>query len=70
MKYVTGVLLALLAGCAAQPQYLDSPKYRQCKFEATKATAGGNFYGATTVVGGAYAEGIAYRQVLDACMAQ
>lgn len=70
MKYMTTVtLLVLLAGCAMQPQYPDSPKLRQCKFEATKATAGKNFYGGTGVIGGAYSEGLAYKNILEACMA-
>lgn len=69
MKY-TLIVALLLVGCAAAQTYPDSPKLRQCKFEATKATAGRNFYGATSVIGGAYAEGIAYREILDSCMAQ
>ncbi|WP_291986391.1 hypothetical protein [Candidatus Accumulibacter sp. ACC007] len=70
MKTTSLILLLALAGCVAQPQYPDSPKLRQCKFEATKATAGKNFYGGTGVIGGAYSEQLAYRNILEACMAQ
>ncbi len=49
---------------------MDSPKLRTCKYQATAATAGGTFYGARGVIDGAYAEAMAYRQILDACMAQ
>lgn len=69
MRY-TLILAVLLAGCVSQPQYPDSPKLRQCMFEATKATAGKNFYGGTGVIGGAYSEGLAYRNILEVCMAQ
>ena len=67
---ISATVLVLLVGCVTQPQYPDSPKLRQCKFDATKATAGKNFYGGTGMIGGAYSEGLAYRQVLEACMAQ
>jgi|GEM_PF-3179793 len=70
MKTTILILFLTLAGCVSQPQYPDSPKLRQCKYEATKATAGKNFYGATSTVGGAYSEGLAYRNILEACMAQ
>jgi len=66
----TILLSALLAGCVAMPQYPDSPKLRQCKFEVTKATAGKNFYGATGAFDGAYAQNLVYRDILEACMAQ
>ena len=66
MRY-TLICLALVA-CATP--YPDSPKLRECNYEATKATAGRNFYGATGVIDGAYAENLARRQILDACMAR
>lgn len=64
------IISLIIAGCATSPRYQESDKLRACRFDATKATAGGTFYGARTVVGGAYAEHMAYQQVLDACMAQ
>lgn len=66
MKYT--VICLLLAACATH--YPDSPKLRECNWEAKKATAGRNFYGATGVFDGAYAEALAYRQIRDACMAR
>ena len=66
MKYT--VICLLLAACATH--YPDSPKLRQCNYEATKATAGGTFYGARGTIDGAYAEALAYRQIRDACMAR
>jgi len=66
MKYT--VICLLLAACATP--YPDSPRYRECNYEATKATAGGTFYGARGTIDGAYAEALAYRQILDACMAR
>lgn len=57
MKILTIAITALtLTACVASPQYADSPHLRECNYEATKATAGGTFYGATTTVGAAYAE--------------
>ncbi len=62
------ILCLILAACATP--YPDSPKARECKYEATKATAGGTFYGARGTIDGAYAEALAYRQIMDACMAR
>lgn len=70
MKQLAITLAIILAGCATGPAYEDSPKLRTCKYQATAATAGGTFYGARGVIDGAYAEALAYRQILDACMAQ
>lgn len=71
MKTLTIAITALtLTACVASPQYADSPQLRECNYEATKATAGGTFYGATTTVGAAYAEARAYQIVRDACMAR
>lgn len=67
------VLVALLAGCSmAQPRptYSDGPKLRQCKFEAQKAVVTGNSYGGRTLIVQMYGDGLVYRDVLDACMAQ
>lgn len=66
MKLV--ILCALLTACATH--YPDSPKLRECNWEAKKATAGGTFYGARGTIDGAYAEALAYRQIMDACMAR
>lgn len=66
----TILIVVILAGCAQQPVYEDSAKYRACKYDATRATAGGTFYGARGIIEGAYAERLAYRNVLNACMAQ
>jgi hypothetical protein len=66
MKYL--IICLTLAACATP--YPDSPKARECKYEATKATAGGTFYGARGTIDGAYAEALAYRQIMDACTAR
>lgn len=66
MRYI---LLCLALTACATP-YPDSPRYRECNYEATKATAGGTFYGARGVVAEAYAEAVAHREILDACMAR
>ena len=67
MRHV--LICLVLAGCVTQT-YPDSLKLRECKYEATKATAGGTFYGARGTIDGAYAEALAYRQIRDACMAR
>jgi len=66
MKLV--ILCALLTACATH--YPDSPKLRECTWEAKKATAGRNFYGATGVIDGAMSEVMAYNEIRDACMAR
>ena len=66
MKYT--VICLLLAACATP--YPDSPKLRECNWEAKKATAGRNFYGATGVFDGALSEVMAYNEIRDACMAR
>jgi len=43
---------------------------RECNWEAKKATAGRNFYGATGVFDGALSEVMAYNEIRDACMAR
>ena len=70
MKATPLALALVLAGCVGGQTYEDSPKFRTCKYQATAATTGGTLYGAKGVIDGAYAEAIAYRQILDACMAQ
>ncbi len=64
------VLCAMLSGCVAVPTYPDSPKLRQCQYEAVKATRSQRFYGATGVIGEAYAEALVSRDILEACMRQ
>lgn len=70
MKLTAPILATILAACAGAPAYPDSPKLRNCQYEATKATAGGGNYGTNNWVAQGYAEGMAYRRVLDACMAR
>lgn len=70
MKQLSITLAIVLAGCATGPAYVDSPKLRACQYQATAVTAGGTFYGARGVIDGAYAEALAYRQILNSCMAQ
>lgn len=70
MKLTAPILATLLAACAGAPAYPDSQKLRNCQYEATKATAGGGNYGTNNWVAQGYAEGMAYRRVLDACMAR
>lgn len=70
MKTTLLLMGIVLTACVQQPMYEDSPKYRACKYEATKATTGGTFYGARGPIEGAYAERLAYRNVLKACMEQ
>ena len=70
MKATPLALALVLAGCVGGQTYEDSPKFRTCKYQATAATTGGTFYGAKGVIDGAYAEALAYRKILDACMAQ
>lgn len=70
MKQLAITLAIALAGCATGPAYEDSPKLRTCQYQATALTTGGTFYGARGVIDGAYAEAMAYRKILDACMAQ
>jgi hypothetical protein len=70
MKTFAVTLILVLAGCATGPAYVDSPKLRACKYQATAATTGGTFYGARGVIDGAYAEALAYREILNSCMAQ
>ena len=70
MKICLTAVTAMLTACSTAPPYPDTAKYQACDYEATKATAGGTFYRATSTFGAAYAEAKAYRQVLDACMRQ
>ncbi len=68
MKTIT-LLAALLTGCIAGQVYPDSQKFRQCEYEAIKATYG-QTYGAKSALAGAYFEAQARREILDACMRQ
>lgn len=71
IKQLSITLAVVLAGCATGPAYTNSPKLRACQYQATVVTTGGTFYGARGgVIDGAYAEALAYRKILDACMAQ
>lgn len=70
MRTTLTLAALMLTACVQQPAYPDSPKYRACKYDATRATTGGQFYGARGTIDGAYAEAAAYRNILNACMAQ
>jgi len=70
MIFTVSILATLLAACAGAQAYPDSPKLRNCRYEATKATAGGGNYGTNNWLVQGYAEGLAYLRVLDACMAR
>jgi hypothetical protein len=66
MKYL--IICLTLAACVTN--YPDSPKLRECTWEAKKETAGRNFYGARGVIDGAISEVMAYNEIRDACMAR
>jgi hypothetical protein len=62
------LLTLLLTACAGGQAYPDSPKYRQCQYDAIKATRGQQFYGARGIIAEAYAEALVKRDIIDACM--
>ena len=62
------ILTTFLTACAGGPVYQDSPKYRQCQYEAIKATRGQQFYGARGIIAEAYAEALVKRDIVNACM--
>lgn len=62
------LLTLLLTACAGGQVYPDSPKYRQCQYDAIKATRGQQFYGARGIIAEAYAEALVKRDIIDACM--
>lgn len=68
MKIVLATIAMVNCVACAPLPYQDSPKLRQCKYEAAMATASGGNYGTTNWVAAGYAEGLKRRKLIEMCM--